>query len=106
MTSETRAGDTTMRETARLMRLATYASVGTAVSLIVIKLVAWVLTDSISLLSTLIDSILDAAASLISLLAVRQALTRPTGSTASGTARRSRWPRSARRPSSPAPRSS
>jgi ferrous-iron efflux pump FieF len=60
---------------ARLMRLATYASVGTAVVLIVTKLVAWLFTDSISLLASLIDSLLDVLASLISLVAVRQALT-------------------------------
>jgi ferrous-iron efflux pump FieF len=57
------------------MRLATYASVGTAVVLIVTKLAAWLFTDSISLLASLIDSLLDVLASLISLFAVRQALT-------------------------------
>ncbi len=75
MPSETQAAQASLNESARLMRLATYASVSTAVSLIVLKLGAWVLTDSISLLSTLIDSILDAVASLVSLLAVRTALT-------------------------------
>ncbi len=59
---------------ARLMRTATYASVAVAGTLIVVKLVAWRFTDSVSLLSTLIDSLLDAAASMISLLAVRHAL--------------------------------
>ena len=62
-------------ETARLMRLATYASVAVASSLILIKLAAWLHTDSISLLSTLIDSLLDVVASLINLFAVRHALT-------------------------------
>jgi ferrous-iron efflux pump FieF len=57
------------------MRLATYASVATAVILIAVKLVAWLYTDSISLLSTLIDSVLDVFASLINLAAVRHALT-------------------------------
>ena len=61
-------------EAARLMRLATYASVATAAVLIAVKLVAWLYTDSVSLLSTLIDSVLDALASLINLLAVRHAL--------------------------------
>ncbi len=61
-------------EAARLMRLATYASVATATVLIAVKLVAWLYTDSVSLLSTLIDSVLDALASLINLLAVRHAL--------------------------------
>lgn len=60
---------------ARLMRLATYASVATACTLIVVKLAAWGLTGSVALLSTLIDSTLDAAASLINLWAVRHALT-------------------------------
>ena len=56
------------------MRTATYASVAVAGTLIVVKLAAWRFTDSVSLLSTLIDSLLDAAASMISLLAVRHAL--------------------------------
>jgi ferrous-iron efflux pump FieF len=60
---------------ARLMRLATYASVAVAGVLIVFKLFAWLATDSVSMLSTLLDSVLDAAASVINLLAVRHALT-------------------------------
>ena len=59
---------------ARLMRLATDASVSVACVLIVTKFAAWVMTDSVSLLSTLIDSLLDAAASLVNLFAVRHAL--------------------------------
>jgi len=59
------------------MRGATYASVATAVTLILVKLLAWLLTDSVSLLSTLIDSLLDAAASLVNLLAIRHALSPP-----------------------------
>lgn len=59
---------------ARLMRLATYASVSIASILIVAKLWAWLITDSVSLMSTLIDSLLDVAASLINLFAVRHAL--------------------------------
>lgn len=62
-------------EAARLMRLATYASVATAIVLIAVKLVAWLYTDSVSMLSTLMDSVLDAFASIINLLAVRHALT-------------------------------
>ena len=64
-------------EAARLMRAATYASVAVATILIASKTVAWVVTDSVSLLSTLIDSLLDLAASLVNLLAVRHALTPP-----------------------------
>jgi ferrous-iron efflux pump FieF len=57
------------------MRLATYASVSTAGLLIVVKFGVWIYTDSISLLSTLLDSLLDAAASIVNLIAVRHALT-------------------------------
>lgn len=66
---------TTTDDPGRLMRLATYASVATAGTLIVIKLAAWGMTGSVALLSTLIDSTLDAAASLVNLWAVRHALT-------------------------------
>lgn len=63
------------RDTAgRLMKLATYAAVGVAVSLICVKFVAWLMTDSVSLLSTLVDSLLDVGASVVNLLAVRHAL--------------------------------
>ncbi|MSO54603.1 MAG: cation diffusion facilitator family transporter [Rhodospirillales bacterium] len=56
------------------MRLATYASVAVALVLIVVKLAAYIITGSISMLSSLIDSLLDAAASIVNLLAVRAAL--------------------------------
>jgi len=59
---------------ARLMRMATYASTSVAIVLIVAKTVAWLMTDSVSLLATLIDSCLDAAAAIVNLLAVRHAL--------------------------------
>ncbi|MET4806528.1 cation diffusion facilitator family transporter [Limibacillus sp. MBR-115] len=62
---------------ATLMRRATYASVSVAGILIVVKLAAWLLTGSVAMLSTLIDSLLDAFASLVNLFAVRQALTPP-----------------------------
>jgi ferrous-iron efflux pump FieF len=42
--------------------------------LIAAKLGAWLFTDSVALLSSLADSVLDAAASLVNLLAVRSAL--------------------------------
>ena len=60
---------------ARLMRLATYASVSVAAILIGAKLVAWSLTGSVAMLSTLVDSLLDGLASIITLIAVRHALT-------------------------------
>jgi ferrous-iron efflux pump FieF len=59
---------------ARLMRWATYASVTTALTLIVIKIAAWFITDSVSILATLIDSSLDVLASIVNLVAVRHAL--------------------------------
>jgi ferrous-iron efflux pump FieF len=61
-------------EAGRLMRFATYASVATAVVLIVAKTGAWLATDSIALLSSLVDSLLDVIASLVTLIAVRHAL--------------------------------
>ena len=60
---------------ARLMTGATYASVAVAAVLIVAKIAAYLVTDSVAVLSTLIDSLLDAAASVINLFAVRHALT-------------------------------
>ncbi len=62
-------------EIGRLMRWATYASVGVAVVLIALKTGAWLMTESIAMLSTLIDSLLDVLASLVNLVAVRHALT-------------------------------
>lgn len=61
-------------EQARLMRLATYASVAVACLLIVVKMGAWGVTGSVAILSSLVDSLLDALASLVNLMAVRQAL--------------------------------
>lgn len=61
-------------QSAQLMRMATYASTAVALLLILTKTIAWMMTDSVSLLATLIDSCLDAAASILNLLAVRHAL--------------------------------
>lgn len=61
--------------TARLMKRATYASVSVAVLMIAVKFAAWVLMDSVSMLSSLLDSLLDGAASVLNLIAVRQAVT-------------------------------
>jgi len=58
----------------RLRRLATYASVTVAVLLIAVKFVAWLETGSVALLSSLVDSLLDAAASIVNLIAVRHAM--------------------------------
>ncbi|BBK38920.1 iron transporter [Allostella sp. ATCC 35155] len=63
--------------TQRLLRLAAGASVAVAASLIVLKAGAYVATDSVALLSSLIDSLLDLAASVVNMLAIRQALVPP-----------------------------
>src|SRR5215475_3907834 len=59
----------------RLMRLATTASMVVALILIGAKTTAWLLTESVSMLSSLVDSALDFVASLVTFLAVRTALT-------------------------------
>ena len=64
-------------EAGRLMRLATAASVTVATILIIVKLATWLLTDSISVLSSLVDSLMDVMASIVNLFAVRHALTPP-----------------------------
>jgi len=59
----------------RLMRIATMASMTVAVVLIGAKATAWLVTESVSMLSSLIDSALDLVASMVTFAAVRQALT-------------------------------
>lgn len=61
-------------EPQRLMRLATVASMSTALILIVVKFAAWRLTDSVSMLSSLVDTSLDLVSSMVTFFAVRQAL--------------------------------
>ena len=60
-----------------LMRRATNLAVAAAALMIVGKLGAWLATDSVSILSSLADSVMDVLASLINLYAVRQALQPP-----------------------------
>jgi ferrous-iron efflux pump FieF len=57
-----------------LRRSATYASVVVAAVLIAVKFAAWLETGSVALLSSLVDSLLDAAASVVNLIAVRHAM--------------------------------
>jgi ferrous-iron efflux pump FieF len=61
----------------RLLKWATTAAVCTAILLIVTKLAAWFLTQSVSVLASLVDSLMDVCASFINLLAVRYALQPP-----------------------------
>ena len=60
-----------------LRRRATYASVAVAVTLIVAKLTAYLFTELVSILSSLIDSSSDLLASLVTLFGVRVALRPP-----------------------------
>ena len=61
-------------EHARLLRLATRASVAVACVLIVTKAIAWWFSGSVSMLAGLTDSLLDGVTSLLNLLAVHYAL--------------------------------
>jgi len=58
----------------RLLVQATYVSVGVALILIIVKTVAWLYTGSASILGSLIDSLMDSMASLITMLAVRYSI--------------------------------
>ncbi|MBA3814496.1 MAG: cation diffusion facilitator family transporter [Alphaproteobacteria bacterium] len=58
----------------RIIRRATYASVAVACLLILLKAFGWWVTHSISLQASLIDSLLDAIASIINMIAVYHAL--------------------------------
>ena len=62
-----------MNEATRLMRLCTYFSAAATVIMIILKLFAWFLTDSVAVLSSLADSILDGVTALIAIVAVRHA---------------------------------
>ncbi|MDX1402070.1 MAG: cation diffusion facilitator family transporter [Kiloniellales bacterium] len=77
MSGDVKSKEPAPERIARLMRAATYLSVATATVLIVVKFIAWEVTGSLSLLGSLLDSILDAAASLVNLFAVRHALMPP-----------------------------
>ena len=63
-----------MSSRARLLKLATYSSVCVAILLIGIKAVVWFMSGSVSILASLVDSLMDAGASVLNLLAVRLAL--------------------------------
>ncbi len=64
-------------QNALLMKRATLYSVIAALSLITVKFYAWSLTGSVSMMSSLIDSLLDMTVSFLNLLAVRYALMPP-----------------------------
>jgi ferrous-iron efflux pump FieF len=61
----------------RERRLATYASVSVAIILIIAKLGAYLLTDSVTMLSSLLDSTIDLIASLVTVFGVATAMQPP-----------------------------
>ncbi|MED5431373.1 MAG: cation diffusion facilitator family transporter [Pseudomonadota bacterium] len=61
----------------RLLMIAGLASVFTALLLIAAKAVAWLLTGSVSMLASLVDSVMDSLASLINFFAIRYSLVPP-----------------------------
>lgn len=64
----------TPAQRARLVTLASQAAVATATVLVAAKLWAYWQSDSVSVLASLVDSLMDGAASLINLVAVRYSL--------------------------------
>lgn len=61
----------------KLIKLASYVSVATALMIMSAKTYGWLATESQSILASLIDSMLDISSSLINLIALRVSLTPP-----------------------------
>src|SRR5437763_15374847 len=66
---------TDLQAVQRLRVYPSYASLAVAAVLIAAKLTVWISTGSVALLSSLVDSLVDAAASLVNFFAVRHAAT-------------------------------
>lgn len=64
-------------ENDRLRRLATYASIAVAFILIIAKLVAYFMTDSVAMMSSLLDSTIDLLASIVTAFGVASAMQPP-----------------------------
>ncbi|MCG6451079.1 cation diffusion facilitator family transporter, partial [Vibrio parahaemolyticus] len=62
------------QEYARLVTLAAWTATTVATLLLIVKIAAWWVTGSVSLLASLIDSLLDIAASVVNLIVVRYSL--------------------------------
>ncbi len=62
-------------QNAHLIRRAAIASMATALILLVVKAFAWGASDSASILSSLLDSLMDITASVVNFFAIRYALT-------------------------------
>ncbi len=61
----------------KLVKFASYASVATAIIIMVAKTYAWLFTESQSILASLMDSLLDISSSVINLVAIRVSLVPP-----------------------------
>lgn len=66
--------DTVKLQLNALIKLASWASVFVAVTLLLLKVYAWFSTDSIGVLASLVDSLLDLLASLLNMFAIRYAM--------------------------------
>lgn len=64
-------------EPSGLMKLATYAAVGMAAFLVLLKFWAWQVSASTAILSSMVDSLMDLVVSGVNMLAVRYALQPP-----------------------------
>ncbi|NOI66244.1 CDF family cation-efflux transporter FieF [Vibrio sp. 99-8-1] len=62
------------KEYRRLVTLAAWTATGVATLLLIVKIAIWWITGSVSLLASLIDSVLDIAASGVNLVVIRYAL--------------------------------
>ncbi len=71
LTKETKGG---WSSNTKLLKAATRASVGVSALLVVVKFFAWLVTGSVSVFASLLDSLMDIAASLINLFAVDYSL--------------------------------
>ena len=58
----------------KLLKTSTYASIAVAGFLFLIKSIAWIATESVSMQASLVDSLVDSFASLINFFALRSAL--------------------------------
>lgn len=72
--ADTKAASTP-EQSGRLLRAASRLSVLVAVVLITVKAYVWFRTGSVAMLSSLVDSLMDAGASVLNLIAIRHALT-------------------------------
>jgi ferrous-iron efflux pump FieF len=61
----------------KLMKLSTYVTVGGVTLVIIAKLWGWFITDSVTMLASLVDSLLDICVSIMNLLTVHYALQPP-----------------------------